>query len=188
MSASSLASEAAPRPNRWTRIAERGSLWGLRFTAWLFRAVGRGPTLVLVTADRRLLLPDGSRGAPGLRGLPAAGVRDAGRTRGPRARATHVGRLSPLPGLRPLDRRPDRDLVRKDGRLPARDPRVRAVRPAGRAEARGDRAGRAPRELRRDADAGGAASDGGQRPDVHGATPSASTSSFASSRPRSRRT
>lgn len=49
MSASSLASEAAPRPNRWTRIAERGSLWGLRFTAWLFRAVGRGPTLVLVT-------------------------------------------------------------------------------------------------------------------------------------------
>jgi predicted LPLAT superfamily acyltransferase len=50
MSASSLASEAAPRSNRWSRIAERGSLWGLRFTAWLFRAVGRGPTLVLVTA------------------------------------------------------------------------------------------------------------------------------------------
>jgi predicted LPLAT superfamily acyltransferase len=49
MSASSLASEVAPRPNRWTRIAERGSLWGLRFTAWLLRAVGRGPTLVLVT-------------------------------------------------------------------------------------------------------------------------------------------
>jgi predicted LPLAT superfamily acyltransferase len=50
MSASSVASEAAPRPKRWTRIAERGSLWGLRFIAWLFRTAGRGPTLVLVTA------------------------------------------------------------------------------------------------------------------------------------------
>ena len=50
MSASSLGSEAASHPNRWARIAERGSLWGLRFTAWLFRAAGRGPTLVLVTA------------------------------------------------------------------------------------------------------------------------------------------
>ena len=50
MSASSFGSEAASHPNRWARIAERGSLWGLRFTAWLFRAAGRGPTLVLVTA------------------------------------------------------------------------------------------------------------------------------------------
>jgi len=50
MSASSLGSEAASHPNRWARIAERGSLGGLRFTAWLFRAAGRGPTLVLVTA------------------------------------------------------------------------------------------------------------------------------------------
>ncbi|HEY8153188.1 MAG TPA: lipid A biosynthesis acyltransferase [Myxococcota bacterium] len=50
MSASSLGSEAASPPNRWVRIAERGSLWGLRFTAWLFRSAGRGPTLVLVTA------------------------------------------------------------------------------------------------------------------------------------------
>jgi predicted LPLAT superfamily acyltransferase len=50
MSASSLGSEAASPPNRWARIAERGSLWGLQFTAWLFRAAGRGPTLVLVTA------------------------------------------------------------------------------------------------------------------------------------------
>jgi predicted LPLAT superfamily acyltransferase len=50
MSASSLGSQAAPHPHRWARIAERGSLWGLRFTAWLFRAAGRGPTLVLVTA------------------------------------------------------------------------------------------------------------------------------------------
>jgi predicted LPLAT superfamily acyltransferase len=49
MSASSLGSEAGFHPNRWARIAERGSLWGLRFTAWLFRAAGRGPTLVLVT-------------------------------------------------------------------------------------------------------------------------------------------
>ena len=50
MSASSLGSEAGSPTNRWARIAERGSLWGLRFTAWLFRAAGRGPTLVLVTA------------------------------------------------------------------------------------------------------------------------------------------
>ena len=49
MSASSFGSEAASHPKRWARIAERGSLWGLRFTAWLFRASGRGPTLVLVT-------------------------------------------------------------------------------------------------------------------------------------------
>jgi predicted LPLAT superfamily acyltransferase len=50
MSASSPGPEAASSPQRWTRIAERGSLWGLRFTAWLLRAAGRGPTLVLVTA------------------------------------------------------------------------------------------------------------------------------------------
>jgi predicted LPLAT superfamily acyltransferase len=50
MSASHLGSEAGSPPNRWSRIAERGSLWGLRFTAWLFRTAGRGPTLVLVTA------------------------------------------------------------------------------------------------------------------------------------------
>jgi len=49
MSASSLGSEASSHPKRWARIAERGSLWGLRFTAWLFRSAGRGPTLVLVT-------------------------------------------------------------------------------------------------------------------------------------------
>ena len=50
MSASSPGPEAASSPQRWTRIAERGSLWGLRFTAWLLRSAGRGPTLVLVTA------------------------------------------------------------------------------------------------------------------------------------------
>jgi predicted LPLAT superfamily acyltransferase len=50
MSASSLGAGAASSPHRWTRIAERGSLWGLRFTAWLLRAAGRGPTVVLVTA------------------------------------------------------------------------------------------------------------------------------------------
>src|SRR5262245_21013476 len=44
-----LGSSPSPRPSGWARIAERGSLWGLRFTAWLFRTVGRGPTLVLVT-------------------------------------------------------------------------------------------------------------------------------------------
>jgi predicted LPLAT superfamily acyltransferase len=50
MSASDPGYEAASSSQRWTRIAERGSLWGLRFTAWLLRAAGRGPTLVLVTA------------------------------------------------------------------------------------------------------------------------------------------
>ena len=50
MSASSVAPEAAARPNRWSRIAERGSLRGLQFTAWLFRAVGRGPTTLLAYA------------------------------------------------------------------------------------------------------------------------------------------
>ena len=50
MSVSSLGSEAASHPKRWARIAERGSLWGLQLTAWLFRVAGRGPTLVLVTA------------------------------------------------------------------------------------------------------------------------------------------
>ena len=44
-----LGSEGSSRPNRWARTAERGSLWGLRFTSWLFRVSGRGPTLALVT-------------------------------------------------------------------------------------------------------------------------------------------
>jgi predicted LPLAT superfamily acyltransferase len=44
MSASSLASEAGPR---WSQIAERGSLWGLRFTVWCYRAFGRGFTTAL---------------------------------------------------------------------------------------------------------------------------------------------
>ena len=168
MSASSLGSEAASPPNRWARIAERGSLWGLRFTAWLFRAAGRGPTLVLVTAIVAYFFLTDRAG----RRASAAYLRRVhatpGRTRGPGARSAHLGQLPPLPGLRALDRRSALDLVRKDGRLRARDPRVRAVRPARRGEARRDRAGGAPRELRRDADAGGAPPDGGQRPDVHG--------------------
>ena len=47
MSASSLSPEAAPR---WSQIAERGSLWGLRVTVWFYRAFGRSFTTVLTHA------------------------------------------------------------------------------------------------------------------------------------------
>jgi predicted LPLAT superfamily acyltransferase len=47
MSASSLTSGAAPR---WSQIAERGSLWGLRFSVWCYRAFGRSVTTVLAHA------------------------------------------------------------------------------------------------------------------------------------------
>jgi predicted LPLAT superfamily acyltransferase len=50
MSASSVAPDSASPSNRWSRIAERGSLRGLQFTAWLFRVVGRRPTLLLAYA------------------------------------------------------------------------------------------------------------------------------------------
>ena len=168
MSASSFGAEAASSPHRWTRIAERGSLWGLRFTAWLLRAAGRGPTLVLVTAIvGYFFLTDRAGRRASAAYLRRVYATAAGRA-GARARAAHLGQLPPLPGLRALDRRSALDLVRKDGRLPARDPRLRAVRPARRAEARRDRAGGAPGELRRDADAGRPSQDGRQRPDVHG--------------------
>ncbi len=47
MSASSLTSGAAPR---WSQIAERGSLLGLRFSVWCYRAFGRSVTTVLAHA------------------------------------------------------------------------------------------------------------------------------------------
>ena len=43
MSASSLSSEAP----RWSQIAERGSLWGLRFSVWCYRAFGRSAATFL---------------------------------------------------------------------------------------------------------------------------------------------
>jgi len=46
MSASSLSSEAP----RWSQIAERGSLWGLRFSVWCYRAFGRTATTLLAHA------------------------------------------------------------------------------------------------------------------------------------------
>jgi predicted LPLAT superfamily acyltransferase len=50
MSASSGASAAATDTSRWSRVAERGSLWGMRVTVWCFRRLGRVPTLALVHA------------------------------------------------------------------------------------------------------------------------------------------
>jgi predicted LPLAT superfamily acyltransferase len=47
MSASSLASGLSPR---WSQIAERGSLWGLRFSVWCYRAFGRSVTTALSQA------------------------------------------------------------------------------------------------------------------------------------------
>jgi predicted LPLAT superfamily acyltransferase len=43
MSASSLSSEAP----RWSQIAERGSLWGLRISVWCYRTFGRSATALL---------------------------------------------------------------------------------------------------------------------------------------------
>ncbi|HEY5657218.1 MAG TPA: hypothetical protein VIY27_05470 [Myxococcota bacterium] len=34
--------------SRWSRIAERGSLWGMRFTVWCYRTFGPRPVSVLV--------------------------------------------------------------------------------------------------------------------------------------------
>jgi len=40
----------APRGASWTRAAERGSIWGIRFTAWCYRVFGRRLSLPLVHA------------------------------------------------------------------------------------------------------------------------------------------
>jgi len=37
-------------PNRWSQVAERGSLWGMRFTAWSYRRLGRRVCGALVHA------------------------------------------------------------------------------------------------------------------------------------------
>ena len=44
-----LSREQSQQP-RWNRIAERGSLWGLRFTLACYRLLGRRLTLPLVHA------------------------------------------------------------------------------------------------------------------------------------------
>jgi predicted LPLAT superfamily acyltransferase len=48
--AASSASEGAPGAAGWTRIAERGSIWGIRFTVWCYRTLGRRLSLPLVHA------------------------------------------------------------------------------------------------------------------------------------------
>jgi predicted LPLAT superfamily acyltransferase len=50
MAASSDTLQYAPSPARWNRIAERGSLWGLRFALACYRILGRRPLLPLVHA------------------------------------------------------------------------------------------------------------------------------------------
>lgn len=40
----------APAARGWSRIAERGSLWGMRFTVWCYRRLGRSAGVVLVHA------------------------------------------------------------------------------------------------------------------------------------------
>jgi len=40
----------ATRSAAWTRIAERGSIWGIRFTAWCYRTFGRRLSLPLIHA------------------------------------------------------------------------------------------------------------------------------------------
>ena len=50
MAASSAASRHASNQARWSRIAERGSLWGLRFTIGCYRVLGRRLILPLVHA------------------------------------------------------------------------------------------------------------------------------------------
>jgi predicted LPLAT superfamily acyltransferase len=42
--------ESTLQPDRWSRIGERGSLWGMRFTAWCYRIMGRRVCSVLVHA------------------------------------------------------------------------------------------------------------------------------------------
>jgi len=41
-------SDSDPQEGRWSQIAERGSLWGMRFTAWSYRAIGRRPAEILI--------------------------------------------------------------------------------------------------------------------------------------------
>jgi predicted LPLAT superfamily acyltransferase len=41
-------SDSDSQEGRWSHVAERGSLWGMRFTAWAYRTVGRVPTEILI--------------------------------------------------------------------------------------------------------------------------------------------
>lgn len=50
MGAASASPEITSRHADWTRIAERGSIWGIRFTAWCYRTLGRRLCLPLVYA------------------------------------------------------------------------------------------------------------------------------------------
>jgi predicted LPLAT superfamily acyltransferase len=50
MPAASASRSEAPRAASWSRIAERGSIWGIRFTAWCYRLFGRRLSLPLVHA------------------------------------------------------------------------------------------------------------------------------------------
>jgi predicted LPLAT superfamily acyltransferase len=50
MGVASASPEATSRPSDWSRIAERGSIWGIRFTAWCYRVLGRRLCLPLVYA------------------------------------------------------------------------------------------------------------------------------------------
>jgi predicted LPLAT superfamily acyltransferase len=85
MSASSLSSEAP----RWSQIAERGSLWGLRFSVWCYRAFGRTATTLLAHAIvAYFFLTDRAGRRASLRYLrgvwgPPAGRAPLGRTPGP---------------------------------------------------------------------------------------------------------
>ena len=48
MGAASISPEDTSRSADWSRIAERGSIWGIRFTAWCYRLLGRRLCLPLV--------------------------------------------------------------------------------------------------------------------------------------------
>ena len=50
MPAASASRAEAPSVASWTRIAERGSIWGIRFTVWCYRRFGRRVSLPLVYA------------------------------------------------------------------------------------------------------------------------------------------
>jgi predicted LPLAT superfamily acyltransferase len=50
MRAASAAAGDGARTASWSRIAERGSIWGIRFTAWCYRRLGRRLSLPLVYA------------------------------------------------------------------------------------------------------------------------------------------
>jgi predicted LPLAT superfamily acyltransferase len=50
MSAARAAAGDGAQTPGWSRIAERGSIWGIRFTAWCYRRLGRRASLPLVHA------------------------------------------------------------------------------------------------------------------------------------------